>query len=1596
MSNPGVEFILIDEFEDMPRVVDKISLKIESKRTPQNLDYKILIPLKINYTKKKPETLLKVSACAIGDSFSATYRSFRGQFISPVLDEKSGEAHFSIPHQIDKKGSTKKTYVERCTWEEGRSPQIQLITDRKEGVIDLHFLAILGADEEFPQLDTRIGIEIFVEEFDKKSKRTQALGKFKISLDENADDDFPYEEEIMIRTFEEYSHQIKGVGSCIHPKQLITVELLKSMLSRETIEYFGGMIDLGYIGLDTGENILSVLRYLDREGLTNMISSLNIFYEKIWDERYKNRLGPTIANCGIEVNWVEINSSEIEKHKVDFMISTYVAVWAANEEKILTAKHEEYFKNSYEWCKDKAFLVSVDPLDPGKIARSHRHTGGIDVTSYYPRAGFNEIKEVLFQGSNQSCKYSVWKKGDINYKIHSQSFEFSTDTVNQTKKFIQNFPGQIECAGIPANAAKLVLADVLKDKSTGFVNQDRWASDSKTFGKIMPKRDNLRCSININKFDDSNKQTKDGKLVFNSYLCGDEQLEFEIDFEFWEDDPDKPGIDNFIQSIAKMFETGLLEVPLAVYSPFPVLITGLPGEGKSVRMKQIVAEISSRDEIIEIPIFLKAKHLAKYVEKQETADYMNESSDFRMYAEIIAKSFLDSNPLAIKLDEKLVLEDLLKINSNISDEDDCGLVLVVDAIDEIVELESIRLVLSWLDDFSDRFGGGHSRCVISTRPSHEEFVSEIFPLTNKFNMHFETSTLRNQFPQKLVAEWRVNDLVSEKVTELIQDIEVFEHINKPLLIGWLCRFVKDGMEIGNLKTSYDFYEKILDQAVTTKRFINQNEFSELEIESIKCMRDCIAFVDLMTMVKGNIGTIELTNKANRLRLLSIRHLGFFPGLEKLSDEEAHRLFFEDMSLIFVSGSGQIAWTHDHLREFSASLFLCIEPIRRNDLFDVLSHENYKLFNSNIDFYSTIENEVFPHKKYFREAIQNNPNFSPWLPELEADQSELWISGRASSRNTASAKLQFIRDKIAHGRDIHPSEYAALLEDESFVVDLEVNETNKENFIFFAEYFFQKDINWLFGLDREKDRDGNFVKTYLELITGGVISKLAEKLLNEEEIAKLFEKKNMNSFFNDSKKIDYNKMKALIFEDFIKSSDNNNIKEYKKIWNQNFHPKDVILDKHNLNLNNIYFQKLKEIYNMKEFENNTSTYIFNKINTAVSPINKEESIAGLKLQNAKENGDIEAIYNALNELGNIALIRGDLDEAERLLQESLAIKKEIGDRKGEATSLGNLGNIAETRGDLDEAERLYRESLAIHKEIGNRRDEKRLRDILRKMKSDSIRYYSKEKMHENAKQFTKQTSIPHVVDHVIPLSMGGESIPENMQILTLEENINKADKFVHHHYSNILQILDRNVPLEFDIRGMSFFINERYLSKLLRMYWMSKPDEISNPVNAIIMNSFSTGGRKKGEEKDPLFEMRYQIIDGKKNLLILFTAIIEAYRRLDNQESMPDKFHKIRYQDNREEGSIVDLLTKHDDYGDDVSLFVENINTILDMVQKQGKLEGFIQNVSQGRILVSFVKNDQSSCKECGHSEFETRGEGDRYCKSCGCADSDSLFDFGSK
>ena len=62
-------------------------------------------------------------------------------------------------------------------------------------------------------------------------------------------------------------------------------------------------------------------------------------------------------------------------------------------------------------------------------------------------------------GINNSCRESVWKKGDREYIetlemvdyciIDPESYEdeYDTFTINATTKFIEEYAGEIECAG---------------------------------------------------------------------------------------------------------------------------------------------------------------------------------------------------------------------------------------------------------------------------------------------------------------------------------------------------------------------------------------------------------------------------------------------------------------------------------------------------------------------------------------------------------------------------------------------------------------------------------------------------------------------------------------------------------------------------------------------------------------------------------------------------------------------------------------------------------------------------------------------------------------------------------------------------------------------------------------------------------------------------------------------------------------------------------------------------------------------------------------------------------------------------------------------
>ena len=80
---------------------------------------------------------------------------------------------------------------------------------------------------------------------------------------------------------------------------------------------------------------------------------------------------------------------------------------------------------------------------------------------------------------------------------------------------------------------------------------------------------------------------------------------------------------------------------------------------------------------------------------------------------------------------------------------------------------------------------------------------------------------------------------------------------------------------------------------------------------------------------------------------------------------------------------------------------------------------------------------------------------------------------------------------------------------------------------------------------------------------------------------------------------------------------------------------------------------------------------------------------------------DSVSGIYHQLGNAALTRGLLDEAEDWYRKALTIFEELGDRSRMALTYAQLGSNAENRGKLDEAEDSYRKALNIFAELGDR-------------------------------------------------------------------------------------------------------------------------------------------------------------------------------------------------------------------------------------------------------------------------------------------------------
>ncbi|MBD2059038.1 tetratricopeptide repeat protein [Oculatella sp. FACHB-28] len=93
-----------------------------------------------------------------------------------------------------------------------------------------------------------------------------------------------------------------------------------------------------------------------------------------------------------------------------------------------------------------------------------------------------------------------------------------------------------------------------------------------------------------------------------------------------------------------------------------------------------------------------------------------------------------------------------------------------------------------------------------------------------------------------------------------------------------------------------------------------------------------------------------------------------------------------------------------------------------------------------------------------------------------------------------------------------------------------------------------------------------------------------------------------------------------------------------------------------------------------------------------------------LELAREMGDCQGQWKALNNLSGVYQILGDYRQSIEYLEQTLALAQDIGDRRGKGNALGNLGIAYCFLGQYEQAIAHHQQNLTIAKEIGDRRGE----------------------------------------------------------------------------------------------------------------------------------------------------------------------------------------------------------------------------------------------------------------------------------------------------
>lgn len=554
-----------------------------------------------------------------------------------------------------------------------------------------------------------------------------------------------------------------------------------------------------------------------------------------------------------------------------------------------------------------------------------------------------------------------------------EEYDDRTNLVLRYLEELINFSSYGDCAGLPTNLTKLhrnkVKSQVLQDMLLLFLvgyDTDDCPRPVKTlrkkFSNLHPAPDEISYQITedlsffqYNHGIDTEEFIEKYRKKILSHLgnLGDSDIREINEYLLSHECPSLDFAENV--NVLEYLKKSLTDKIDALHARSDLfIVSGEPGEGKSIFMKQLVSDFAydvlerlhkyniSSDEKIHLPFFLEAKSLARQLSPNPEENDFSLFADKEMinhplylYTNNAGRDYFSPNyneyPLIKALQKNIPNtseEFLWKIflyckNDNNERVDNLNCVFFIDAFDECTIDEKIMLK-GWINKLR-----ADARFVISSREQHvDDLVQSLkfgtlyrkcgtlddFSEPVLLEMNFTKEELIHQMPQKLASAWGMNEFVLElKVNQKIDNYRKI--LTHPVFVGLFCRFLSEGeLDIHDTEStgSVDYSSFILGgytvQHIDFYNKIYINCFSRASLRYDQKNIDISKIEKAFLLTAWYYEYLKIENFERMLHVIDLIH-------EVNLNEQEKKILVEDLGVMYAVGT-DFKWTHKTLRELA--------------------------------------------------------------------------------------------------------------------------------------------------------------------------------------------------------------------------------------------------------------------------------------------------------------------------------------------------------------------------------------------------------------------------------------------------------------------------------------------------------------------------------------------------------------------------------------------------------------------------------------------------------------------------------------------------------